>query len=144
MQQGKLCFILTFKHCNCLDFKSLTFLFVCLFIKETSNSRVPLGSGAAGHWPHKRTSKVFPLTDLPLKCHFFICPEPQQMLLHSSSGICSIAFTHCLFPVYRPLHSAWLRLLWHHQGNWPQTGHRPHQAARLHRGNPRKHRPERT
>lgn len=57
-------------------------------------------------------------------------------------SICFIAFTlHHFFLVYRPLHSAWLRLLRHHQGNRPQTGHRPHQAARLHRGDLGKHRP---
>ena len=34
------------------------------------------------------------------------------------------------------MHPAGLRLLRHHQGHRPQARHRPHQAARLHRGDP--------
>lgn len=122
---------LTFEYdkylCIFWDFKSITLLF--FLPQETSNSGIPLGSDAAGHRPYKRTSKAFPPTDPPLECRV-----PFAACIHFLFGL----------PVHRPLHSARLRLLRHHQGDRPQTGHRPHQAARLHRGNPRQHRPERT
>lgn len=58
----------------------------------------------------------------------------------------SLTLTPSIFswfiPVYRPVHSAGLWLLWHHQGDRPQESHRPDPTARLHRGDPRKHRPK--
>ncbi len=45
--------------------------------------------------------------------------------------------------VYRPVYSAGLWLLRHHQGDRPEESHRPDQTARLHWGDPRKYWPQR-
>lgn len=49
----------------------------------------------------------------------------------------------CFILVHRPVYSAGLWLLLHHQGDRPQESNWPNQTARLHWGDPRKHWPQR-
>lgn len=124
--------ILVVKLCSCV---SLIIHQINNLFQETSHPGVPLQSYPAGHRPEQWSGKFIWI--FSNYSSFYHAVTPQN--IHWHWPVLSRPVV-----VRRLVHSAGLWLLRHHQGHRPQESHRPDQTARLHWGDSRKHRPQRT